>query len=263
MEKLDVIDKNDENEQMINSRFFKLIDCVESLRGYIKRKLGAPLIQIEITDEQIDEVIQETIDLYCEYAADGVEHLKISAQLTPGISQYRLNDRVKAVKNIYTTSSSTFSTFIPEGYGLSSYTTPLNQFGVYGQFDTSGFLLLNSIFQNISVYCSAPVAWEFNENTKMLDILTNIRDDIILLDLAMIYIPKEKDMIFNHPWIKAYSVAQTKFLWGQIIGKYSGNIIGGGSINYDRIISEAQQEKEQLKEELLNTYGEPLGVFVM
>ena len=73
---------------------------------------------------------------------------------------------------------------------------------------------------------------------------------------------EEEDFIFNHPWIKRMSTAKTKYIWGSNVGKYSGSIINGATINYDRIISEAQAEIEALTTELKDNYMEPLGIYV-
>ena len=255
------IDELSPNEKP--SKFFKKINTVEMLRDYIRSSLGEPLIKVEVDDVQIDSAIQDTISLYCEYAADGVEHLKIPTKIVPGITKYQLDDNVKAVKNIMSVSSSAFQSIIPAGYGISSFQISMGMLSDFSSFDMSSISIMNSYFQSLQANYSTPVVWDFNENTKILNILTKDTQNVILLDCAVAYTPKEIDNIYNHIWIKKCATAKVKLIWGNILGKYSGTLIGGSTINYDRLISEAQSELEQLKEELLNTYGEPLGVFVM
>lgn len=247
----------------IPSKFFKKINTVEGLRDYIRSSLGEPLIKVEVDNIQIDSAIQDTISLYCEYAADGVEHLKIPTKLVSGVTRYKLDDNVKAVKNIISYSSSSFSSILPSGYGISNFQISMGMLGDFSSFDMMSITLMNSYFQTLQANHGTPVVYEFNENTKMLNILSTNTQEVILLDCAVNYVPKEIDCIYNHIWIKKYATAKVKLMWGNILGKYSGTLIGGSTINYDRLISEAQSELDQLKEELLNTYGEPLGVFVM
>ena len=50
---------------------------------------------------------------------------------------------------------------------------------------------------------------------------------------------------------------------GNNTGKFSTQLVNGATINYDRILSEAQQELQEQREELLETYREPLGIYVV
>ena len=111
--------------------------------------------------------------------------------------------------------------------------------------------------------CVLSVNYTWNENTKELRILEAInKSNTMMIEMSLQYEPKEIDNIYNHPWIKKMAVAKTKLLWGEILGKYQGTLVNGMSINYDRIISEAQQDIEKYTEELLETYQEPLGIWV-
>lgn len=70
------------------------------------------------------------------------------------------------------------------------------------------------------------------------------------------------DLIFNESWVKDFAKAKCQLLWGQLLGKYSQNLVGGATINYDRIISEAQSEIEKLTEELTEKWVDPAPVLV-
>jgi hypothetical protein len=72
----------------------------------------------------------------------------------------------------------------------------------------------------------------------------------------------EEDFIFNHEWIKSYTKAQTKFLWGTITGKYSQSLVGGASINFSDMKSEAEQEIQKLEEELLTKWSDPAPISI-
>ena len=68
--------------------------------------------------------------------------------------------------------------------------------------------------------------------------------------------------ILSENWVRRYSIALSKFQWGNIVGKYSQNLVGDSSINFDRIISEALDEIAQLDEELLQRWRRPAPVIV-
>ena len=45
----------------------------EELKQYCLRKLGAPVIEINVDDSQLEDRLDEAIELYTEYHYDGVE----------------------------------------------------------------------------------------------------------------------------------------------------------------------------------------------
>lgn len=73
----------------------------------------------------------------------------------------------------------------------------------------------------------------------------------------------EDDHIFNETWVKAMAKAKTKQLWGHVVGKYSQSLVGGATINFDRLISEAESEIERLMEELHDKWVDPAPVMVV
>lgn len=73
----------------------------------------------------------------------------------------------------------------------------------------------------------------------------------------------EDDHIFNETWVKAMAKAKTKQLWGHVVGKYSQSLVGGATINFDRLISEAETEIERLMEELHDKWVDPAPVMVV
>ena len=51
----------------------------EQLKEYILRQLGAPLVQVEVSDEQMNDIINTTIQEYSNFALEGelTKYLKI------------------------------------------------------------------------------------------------------------------------------------------------------------------------------------------
>ena len=70
------------------------------------------------------------------------------------------------------------------------------------------------------------------------------------------YIPNDEfDKIFDNEWVKGMTIAKCKQLWGGVLGKYSGTLVGGAQINYADLKSEGQSEEDKLREELLAKWG--------
>ena len=94
-------------------------------------------------------------------------------------------------------------------------------------------------------------------------ILGDINQSILIIKgQSRYHVDEEFDLIFNESWVKDFAKAKSQLLWGQIVGKYSQSLVGGATINYDRLISEAQADIERLIEELQEKWVDPAPVLV-
>ena len=243
----------------------KITDTLPKLTDYIRRQLGEPVIQVEVTDEQIEDIVYATIEMFSEYAYQGREDVVFTLEIDdPSQMTFFLNQRVKAITNIRETSNlSSFLAVIPSYCISQSNSLTLTMLNTLDFADITNMTTALSRLSNLENIFDVSINYNWNANTKRLDILEPIhKSSYMLIEASLQYEPKEVDNIYNHPWIKKMSKARTKLLWCEVTGKYQGSLINGMTLNYDRIISEAQQEIESLTEELMNTYEEPLGIYV-
>lgn len=106
-----------------------------------------------------------------------------------------------------------------------------------------------------------PFKWDSIKRTCR--ILGDINQSILIIKgQARYHVDEEFDLIFNESWVKDFAKAKSQLLWGQIVGKYSQSLVGGATINYDRLISEAQADIEKLMEELQEKWVDPAPVLV-
>jgi hypothetical protein len=119
-------------------------------------------------------------------------------------------------------------------------------------------MLANS--QTLQAIYGSTITWEYNPGTHILRIFKPL-DGPFVVEGALHYYPNpDYDDSFDHWWIKDYVLNKTKTVWGNNVGKYTQELIGGAQINYDRLIQEGQQELDRLQEQLL-MISPPLGVF--
>lgn len=273
------------------------IDSEEKLVNYIKTQLGAPLITVDVTEEQILQCIDDSFDKFVDWAYDAQQHQIFLINTTENIQDYILDIRVREIYDIsiadtttsYANSSSGISlggfgsvpvNYIPyvdmegntsslEGYGgIGSSATGVAG-GVTGphaggysagdQMNIAYASMVNSqIAQNIF---GKSVSYDFNSQNHILRIFEQVSGNIAI-EAALEYIPNpEYDDAYGHTWIKAYALNLAKRTWGQNVGKFDQSLIGGANINYQRLIDEAQMEIDRLNEELLEKYSEALGIF--
>ena len=65
------------------------------------------------------------------------------------------------------------------------------------------------------------------------------------------YVEKRLKDIIKEPWVYQYALALSKIAIGNVRGKYTGTtMFGGGSINYNDLLSQGLREKEELEKKL-------------
>ena len=97
----------------------------ESLKEYALRKLGAPVLEINVDDVQLEDLIDDTIQLYNERHFDGVERMYLKYEITQGDIDRSLGAEVAGESAINSktgigiVTTTTTSTNIP-GYGTTT-----------------------------------------------------------------------------------------------------------------------------------------------
>ena len=60
------------------------INTQELLRDFIKRRLGAPLLKVELTEDMLNDCIDRAVEVYSEYGYDGCTQETLLVDLIPG-----------------------------------------------------------------------------------------------------------------------------------------------------------------------------------
>jgi hypothetical protein len=61
--------------------------------------------------------------------------------------------------------------------------------------------------------------------------------------------------VYNDIWLKRYVTAQIKRQWGSNLSKFNGvTMIGGVTLNGEKLFTEAQTEIEKLEKEIRDSY---------
>ena len=70
------------------------------MKQYILRKLGSPVVNIELTDDQLEDCIDEAVAEFTENHSSGVNIGYIPMVLRRDIFKYELDENIRAVLNI-------------------------------------------------------------------------------------------------------------------------------------------------------------------
>jgi len=274
------------------------IDSEEKLIKYIRSQLGEPLITCDVTNDQILQCIDDTFEKFSEWVWNAQQSMVFIITASDGIKDYILDDRIKAISAVSIADNLTgysngglgiwgglpMGEMLPPLYmpavtlegntsslmGTSNGSATGVAGGVAGGPNTSNgsgsgnpleaFWAAMSDMQTLQSLMSQNVSYDFNASNHILRFFENVQGPIAI-EAELDYIPNPNhDNAYGHQFVKKYSLNLVKRIWGQQIGKYSSPLVGGATINYDRIINEAQTEIDKLEDSVMME-SEALGMF--
>lgn len=233
-----------------------------ALVNYIKTQLGHPSITVDVPTPQIEQIIDDCVQKFSEFAYGTLEGTVV-IQLN-GKSEVLMPDTMTNVLKLSKGSTSNLTNF-GANYGAGYVPDMWSQQFFSGTLTGSiipNIIAISTTRAMLDKFFGDDIVYNFNPHRKVLQVLDNYVGGCVLHYQYEYIANDSNDLIFNHEWVKAYSKAKTKELWGTIIGKYDQALVGGARLNYDRLLTEAQMEIEKLDELLLTKWSDPCPILV-
>tara|TARA_B100000609_G_scaffold133811_1_gene106993 strand:- start:21 stop:845 length:825 start_codon:yes stop_codon:yes gene_type:complete len=260
------------------------------LINYGLRQLGAPVLEINIDDDQLHDALDDTIQIYQERHYDGLERMFLKYKITQDDIDRGTAKGTDGVGIVTTTGIQTSNVTVSSNfYETSNFlAVPENILGVHRifKFDSSSIsggmfsikyqLFLNDLYYfnsvNLLQYAMTKTYLEDIDHllTTEKQIRFNMRQDRLYLDIDwgaetvgnFIVIDClraiDTEQIFNDPFVKRYFTALIKKQWGQNLIKFRGTKLPGGiELNGREIYDEGVKELEQLRSRMAQDYEMP------
>lgn len=233
----------------------------QQFKEYILRKLGAPVIQINVSDEQIEDRIDEALNFFADFHYNGSEHIYLKHKITSTeVSQgyIELPDEILGVTRIFDIGSS-----ISMGGGMWNiqYQYVLNNMNELTSGSISNFWMTMQNIEFVQEWLVGKPLIRYNKhvNKLMIDDKDIVVDKWIIVDGHAIINPDDYPRIWNDRWLQNYAATLVKENWGDNLTKFSGmQLMGGVQFSGERILSDAQTRRQQMEEEAINSL-QPLG----
>ena len=271
------------------------------LIDYCLRKLGAPVLEINLDDDQIDDLVDDAIQLFNERHFDGVERMYLKYELTQEDIDRGQAKNTEGVGIVTTTATSTnisgYGTTTSNWYETSNFLqVPDSVVGIEKifKFDTSTLsggmfsikyqLFLNDLYQFNSVellqYSMTKTYLEdidfllttekqirFNKRQDRLyldfDWSAQEKDTYLVIDCYRALDPANFSQVFNDSFVKQYLTALIKRQWGQNLIKFRGvKLPGGIELNGREIYEDAEREIDNLRTKMMQDYELPPYDFI-
>ena len=264
-----------------------------TLKTYCLRALGFGVIDINVSDDQVDDRLDEALQYFAQYHYDGIERMYLKHLITSAdVTRARGDSDTTATDVVDTSVTATWSegnNWIPIPSSVVSVTRvfPFTDTGGGGNmFDVRYQLRLNDLFdfsstsviqyemtmQNLDLLehilvGETPI--RFNQHQNRLYVDMDWQNDITAdSDYMVIECYRKLDPtaftdIYDDIHLKRYATQLIKRQWGANLSKFSGvAMLGGVTMNGETIYSQAQEEIEKL-EELISITNSPPMMFGM
>lgn len=266
----------------------------QELIDYCLRQLGAPVLEINVADEQIDDLVDDAIQYFNERHFDGVERMYLKYKVsqsdidrgtaggTDGVgivtttgtsnivgtattfnfyenSNYiQVPDSVIGVEKIFKFDTSSIS----GGMFSIKYQLFLNDLYYFNSVDLLTYSMTKSYLEDIDFLLTTDKQIRFNkrQNRLYLDIdwKSQNEDIFFVIDCYRALDPAEFSKVYNDSFLKKYLTSMIKRQWGQNLIKFNGvKLPGGIELNGRQIYEDAQRELEDIKSRMMNEYELP------
>ena len=252
-----------------------------TLKEYCLRNLGKGAVDINVTDDQADDRLDEALQYFAHYYYDGIEKMYLKYKITA-------DDITRATANATTSATDIADTSVTasfeEGKGFipmpDSVVSVLKIFSfdnaaTNNMFDIRYQLRLNDLydFSSTSIihyemtmqhldYLSHLLVGEspirFYEHQRRLYIDMDWSSDVKENDYLIIECYRKLDPntytdIYNDMNLKRYATALIKKQWGQNLSKFNEvQLLGGVTMNGEQIYTQAQEDITRLEEQIQN-----------
>lgn len=241
-----------------------MITSLLSFRNYIKLMLGNPVVNVEVDDTQIDQIIEDSIQIFQRYSyGDGTYRDVLTISLSANVSAYSLDPSIDSILDITTPNFNSISDLFTPQHNL-LYNSWINGSypggggtgqtqGMGGAFNVSNYNIGMIYLKEIEDMFVRKFRCEYSPNSNVLRVWpTPLHDDI-----AMLTVWKKETAIplYNHPLVKKLALGKSRILWGLQLGKYAINLPGGSNINYQIYLDRGEKESTEAEEAMkMETY---------
>ena len=241
----------------------------QGLIDYCLRALGAPVIEINVDDYQLEDRIDEAIQYYQEYHSDAIVRVYRKHQVTSDdiTNQYiTLPDNLLFVNRIFPFSSSKHST------GMFSVDYQIHLNDIFDLHQAEGLVHYEMTKQYLSLIDRQVNGMQqlstFSRHQNRLYIEADWSSKIgegeyIIVEGYETLDPDTYTDIYNDMLLKKYLTALIKRQWGLNLIKFEGmQLPGGVTLNGRQIYDDAVQDIEKIEEDMQLTYEMPPDFFV-
>ena len=231
-------------------------DEVRRLIDFVRQRLGYPVVQVELTKQQIYDAVMFAIDTFRSLSSSAYKRKWYALYGIKGQHAYRLTNKKTGLDTI------AFPIAIYRsrtGFFLGKTFTPFEQAFIQtlykeGAYDLTTYFAYSSYIEDLQKFFAHNIVFDWDEFNRTIYLHQSPGDgEILLLECAAER--SIQDLLtdrWTKVWIERFATAQAKLILGEIRSKYSTlpGAGGGTTLNGTELITNAKDEMLELREEL-------------
>lgn len=225
----------------------------QEFKDYVLRKIGAPVIQINVSDEQIEDRIDEALSFWRDYHYAGSQLVYLKHALTQediDNGYIPVPEQLLGVVRIFDLSSS-----ISTGSGMFNvtYQFVLNNINDIMGYNVQHYYMSMQHIQFMQEILVGRPLIRFNRNINRVYIDVNkdllVPGEFIIVEAYDIIDGETYSDVWNDRFLQNYASSLIREQWGYNLTKFTNmQLVGGVQFNGEQILSEAKADRKEMED---------------
>lgn len=236
----------------------------------VLRELGYPTIKVNVTEEQLDDRVDDALQVFYRRHFDGSEKQYVAHVMSPSDAATKtvvMDPDVIGVINVFPLQSSS-------GAGGSllfnvPYQLVMSEiFGLNGGASdgVSSYIVTRTQMNTLQEFLVGRFPIRYNEKTNILYVDASSEKltvgSTILIECYKQNTAVDYPDVWSDIWLRKYAVELVRRQWSQNLGKFKDvQLPGGITINAKEMVGQAESTIRELEEELAHSYSPILNDF--
>jgi len=239
-------------------------------KEYCLRRLGFPVIEINVDDDQVEDRIDDALQYWQDYHFDGLQKIYFIKQ----IDQTDINNKYLNLAEARDSANNLSEiTGVTRIFPMYDSQASLNMFDLRYQlrlnelydFTSASYVNYTMTMQHLRMLeqlfvGEIPVRYQRHMQKLFIDWAWGSSQvpvgQVVIVECYGVINPDAYGRVWNDRWLKEYATALIKRSWGNNLKKFAGVQLPGGVIlNGDKIYNEAVDEIKLLEADMEKNYG--------
>ena len=231
----------------------------EEFKDYCLRKIGAPVIDINVSEEQVEDRVDEAVSFWRDYHYNGSQLVYLKHQLTAEDVEngyVQLPEGLLGISRIFP-----LDTSISTGSGIFNvnYQFVLNNLNDLTGYTIQNYYMTMSHLTFLQEWLVGKPIIRYNKHVNRVHIdagEASLREGKYIIVEAYDVVDEDAyPDVFGDRWLQNYATVLIREQWGLNLTKFSNmQLVGGVTFNGEQILQEARAEREKMEEEAIRSY---------
>jgi len=233
-----------------------------AFKEYCLRRLGKPVIEINVDEDQVEDRIDDALRYYWDYHFDGTEKIyyKHLVTDTDKTNKYiTVPDNVIGAVNLFNIADPSIRS--DDLFNI-RYQIALNDLYTLTSVSMVPYYMVMEHLSLISEMLVGKQLLRFNRHMNRLYIdmdWNSLSNEYLLVEAYQIIDPTEYVDVWKDQWLMRYATALIKRQWGSNLTKFTGMQLPGGlTFNGEKIYNDAVAEITDLEDKMISSYSLPV-----